>query len=174
MVTLFLLSALFLLCKASQLSQEAFDVQSSLVSSLHNSSYALFTIRKLFYPEIGSQPVCATVTYELLCNDTDFTYNGTYLWTTYDSGSFVGQILLSSAYYGIVLKGFDWESNCYDEIKDETVLPLELLSCDALTDDTNQFRDQLLALTASVSCFKSSLICTSKDFSLTRHTVGYL
>ena len=147
-----LLSVLVLLgCSAKQQSQEDYYIQKQLVTSLSKNPYASFTLKELFFPRLGSLPVCAPIVYELSCNDTDFAYNTSLLWTSYDAQSYVGQILLASAYYGILVKGFDWETSCFTDTDSEIVLQLELAGCDNLTEQVDTLDKQLLAFTAVVS-----------------------
>lgn len=127
---------------------EDYYVQTQLLNALKANPYAQFSIKDLFYPDT---PVCNPIQFMLTCaDDPDFSYNRTNLWTSYDANSYVGQILLSSSYYGIVLRGFDWESSCYTESKDEVVLELQLPECDVnITSDA--WNRQLLAFTVTVS-----------------------
>lgn len=143
-----LLFFVFSCTSATQSTQEDYFIQTQLSNALMNSPYALFTLKELFYP---NTPVCNPVRFELTCNDTDFTYNKTNLWTSYDANSYVGQILLSSAYYGILVKGFDWESSCNTESQYLVVLNLQLPSCENMTAETDALDKQLLAFTITVS-----------------------
>ena len=153
MLTFFLSSAILLVasCSAKQPSQEDYYIQQQLLSAFNNNPYARFSLRELFFPRLGESPVCSPIKYELSCNDTDFTYNTTKLWTSYDASSPVGQILLSSAYYGILVKGFDWETACFTDSSSEIVVELELPSCDGnMTESMATLDKQLLAFTIAV------------------------
>ncbi len=154
MQTFFLSSAflLILTCSAKQPTEEDFYIQERLSLALNNNRYARFSLRELFFPRLGETPVCSPIKYELSCNDTDFTYNSSKLWTSYDASSPVGQILLSSAYYGILVRGFDWETACYTDTESETLLQLILPSCDDnnITELTEVLEKQLLAFTIAV------------------------
>ena len=150
-LTFLLVALLSLTCWAKQPSQEDYYIQQQLVSALFNNPYARFTLRELFFPRVGEAPVCAPIRIELTCNDTDFTYNKSQLWTSYDASSPVGQILLSSAYYGILVKGFDWETACFTDLESQTIVQLELPSCSNSTDNIDILDSQLHAFTVAVS-----------------------
>ena len=115
-----------------------YNIHNILEESLTNNTYALFQLSELFFPREGNPPVCTPIEYRITCMDQG-TFNTSYLWTIYDSQSPVGQILLSSAFYGIILKGFDWEQTCYFfSDTPPTVLELEALELDCYNADKNE------------------------------------
>lgn len=135
--------------------EEEFDLHNQFVDALNNNSFALFTLRELFFPSVGTSPLCTPIIYEITCDDSS-SRNLTYLWTQYNSQSLVGQILISSAYYGIVLRGFDWESSCWF-FRDTAVLRLNM---DELNCDSDVVLKQLKIFTATVSVWQK-LLCVA-------------
>ena len=131
--------------------EEDFDLNNQFVDALKNNSFALFTLRELFFPSVGVSPLCTPIIYEITC-DNSSTLNFSFLWTQYDSQSLVGQILISSAYYGIVLKGFDWESSCWF-FKNTTLR----LSKDEFNCESDALLTQLKIFTATVSVCQNLL-----------------
>lgn len=126
--------------------EEDFDLHNRFVGALNNNSFALFTLRELFFPSVGPSPLCAPIIYEITCDDYS-TRNFSYLWTQYDSHSLVGQILISSAYYGIVLRGFNWEDSCWF-FNDSAFLRLNM---DEFNCESDAVFTQLKIFTATVS-----------------------
>ena len=120
---------LLLYCKSMVISSSdlnpsfaAFQLETTLEYVLTNDSYNLYKLQANFYPKSGHAPLCVPVTFTLSCaaqnvcdvDDLDCIdeYNTTFLWTSYDTGTNVGKLLLAYALSGIMVKGFDWEGLC--------------------------------------------------------------
>lgn len=121
---------------------EDYRVYKQLEDALLNGStgqFNLFTLRETFYPKIGPGPICMPVNYYLVCNDscsscvncTGQGYNTSFLWTVYNLDAPIGPLLLSYAWNGIVLRGFDWEDACIFLEGIELTLELDCLDCDS-------------------------------------------
>ena len=131
--------------------QEQFQIHNQLQDALFNDTFTLFTLSEVFFPRVGITPVCVPIKYELSCSQSH-KYNACFLWTTYNSQSHVGQILLGYAYYGVILTGFDWEKSCWffsDAVTTVLQLNVSDLECNNYTNFTLQA--ELQGFTAVVS-----------------------
>lgn len=129
---------------------EQYEIYEELSTALTNDDFAMYAIRELFFPSVGASPVCAPIQFSLKCANSSQLFNSSFLWTQYDSQMFVGQLLLSSAFYGIVLDGFDWVDYCwfFEDENATQVLNLSIPSaCDGLD---SVLSSQLQAITALV------------------------
>ena len=140
------LICLFLLVNGYNTPSESdYNTYRELENALSNSSYALFSIRELFFPSVGRSPLCTPIIYELTCTTPQ---NYSFLWTQYDSRTIVGQILVSFAYYGVTLRGFDWENSCWFFRSNERTPVLRLNFSDCSIEN---LEEQLFRFTAVVS-----------------------
>ena len=133
--------------------EEEFYVYQNLSNSLTSDKYAMFLIREIFFPSVGESPVCVPITYSLDCpgSSPPFNYSFDFLWTEYNSEAFVGQLLLSSAYYGVVLDGFDWVDYCWFFDDSDVIVLLNLsVSATPCNSDNPVLISQLQAFTALV------------------------
>ncbi len=159
-VVAIVLLCLLTVCSASQPSLQAYDVHNQLLGTLQNNTYAKYSLSELFFPRNGSSPVCVPIRYNLTCEN-EAEYNVSYLWTMYDTESFAGQMLLSSAYFGFTLWGFNyWQQQCSFDHLDTTEISLVVEGIDC-----NESEDILLAelkvLTSAVShCSFLSIYCS--------------
>ena len=159
--------------------QEEFYVYENLSNSLTSDKYAMFLIRELFFPSVGESPVCVPITYSLDCTGSSPPFNYSnhsfdFLWTEYNSEAFVGQLLLSSAYYGVVLDGFDWVDYCWFFDESDVTVRLNLsVSTTPCNSDNPVLISQLQSFTALVgvnemgacvgvqgNCLIRNLMCT--------------
>lgn len=83
-------------------------------------SYNVFLLAETFYPKVGLPPICMPVNYTLRCNEScsehfncSLDYETYFLWTEYNLDLPIGTLLLSYAWSGIVLRGFNWEGTCH-------------------------------------------------------------
>lgn len=96
-----------------------------LLLSEEDGPFNIFTLAEVFYPKVGPSPICVPITYTLICPDesviadstdpiscTNSGFNASFLWSQYDLGTPIGPVLLSYAWNGITLRGFDWEDTC--------------------------------------------------------------
>lgn len=133
-----LLAALSCLGYSSLPTYEEYAVYEELERQLlseEDGPYNIFTLAEVFYPKVGPSPICVPVTYMLICPNesvdmlicpnesvvtnytdpitcTDTSFNASFLWSQYDLGTPIGPVLLSYAWNGITLKGFDWKDTC--------------------------------------------------------------
>ena len=141
---------------ASQPNQNQFSLYQHFENALLCDQFTKYVLLETFFPKVGMQPICTPVNYRLLnctdqvcyadncCNCPDFGtsfYNVSFLWTKYNVDNAIGPLLLSSAWSGIVVRGFDWETNCLISGGIELVLRVGKLSFDQaepLLDETLQ------------------------------------
>lgn len=142
-VLLFALLVPASLCVASQPSGELFATFKQLEEALLNGNVSddngevpnLHILAERFYPSRGIGPICVPIVYQIFCNESQEcsecincspseSYNTSFLWTKYDADAAVGAILLSYAWSGVILKGFDWEKECL--FSDELLLQLRV------------------------------------------------
>lgn len=123
-----LLSALSCLGYSSLPTFEEYTVYKELERQLlseEDGQFNIFTLAEVFYPKVGPSPICVPITYMLICPDESVitnrtdpiscnisSFNASFLWSQYDLGTPIGPVLLSYAWNGITLKGFDWEDTC--------------------------------------------------------------
>ena len=126
-----------------------------------NGSFNVFSLAETFYPKVGQEPICVPILYTLTCPNVssdgfsmdtincknDFGFNSSFLWTQYDLNAPIGPLLLSYAWNGVAMKGFNWESSC-DFFQDIHIL----LNVDNITCRSEVVLQKALqALTAVVS-----------------------
>lgn len=142
--------SLVLLANSYTPSEDDYNAYNELVSALGNNSHAHFILRELYFPSIGQSPICTPIKYELIC-DGSSPQNFSFLWTEYDTSTYIGQILVSFAYYGVIVRGFDWEESCRFFQNDQQSSPVPVLKLN-LGDCSNQeLQAQLVHFTAAVS-----------------------
>lgn len=120
-----LLVALSCLGYSSLPTYEEYTVYEELERQLLSNPFYIFTLAEVFYPKVGPSPICVPITYTLICSNesviadstdpiscTNSGFNASFLWSQYDLGTPIGPVLLSYAWNGITLKGFDWEDTC--------------------------------------------------------------
>ena len=142
-------------CSASRPSLQAYDVHNQLLDALQNNTYAKYSLSELFFPRNGTSPVCAPISYNLTCeSDTEYNASYAYLWTIYDTESFAGKMLLSSAYFGFTLWGFNnWQQQCSFDHTDTTEVSLVVQGLDCSSNETEDILlAELKVLTSAVSC----------------------
>lgn len=159
----------FIVCvSASQPTYQEYVVYEELEKQLlfgEDGPFNIYTLAETFYPKVGKGPICVPISYTLICpnassyvactesiNCTEFGFNSTFLWTQYDLNTPIGPLLLSYAWSGITLKGFDWEDSCIFLEDIHITLNIENVTC------KSQFmlKQALQALTAVVSIRHSS------------------
>jgi hypothetical protein len=142
------LSALLFAVRASLPTHEEYEVYSELKKQLFATTdgpFNLYTLAEVFYPKVGPPPICVPISYTLTCpnasvitNCTDpihctdsesNSFNASFLWSHYDLGSPIGPVLLSYAWNGITLRGFDWEDTCSFQEGLHFVLDITNVSC---------------------------------------------
>lgn len=141
------LSALLYSGFASLPTYEEYAVYSELEKQLFSEEdgpFNIYTLAEVFYPKVGPPPICVPITYTLICpnasancttdpipcTDAESTsFNASFLWSQYDLGTPIGPILLSYAWNGITLKGFDWEDSCSFQKGIHFVLNIANLTC---------------------------------------------
>ena len=129
--------------------RQAFEIHSELLNALQNATYAKYSLSELFFPRSGENPVCAPISYILNCDNVD-QYNSSFLWTLYDTESFAGKMLISSAYYGFTLWGFNWQHQC--SFSDATATDVELeVDFECSNETESVLNTELQALTSAVS-----------------------
>lgn len=110
---------------ATEPSLEQFSLDQSLENALVCSPFSRYVLAETFFPKVGEQPICIPVKYTIFdcsnqtcsastcCNCTSaLVYNATFLWTQYNIDNVIGPLLLSFAWSGVVVRGFDWGYNC--------------------------------------------------------------
>ena len=176
-VLLGFLSALLCPAGASQPTYQDYIVYGKLEKQLltGKDGLNLYTLAEVFYPKVGPKPICVPISYTLLCpnaseisnctdsvinctdsvinctdsviNCTEPGYRTSFLWTQYDLSTPIGPLLLSYAWDGITLKGFDWEDSCNFEKDVHFDLNVSNVSCRS----EEVIKTALKALTAVVS-----------------------
>ena len=148
--------ALFLgylaVCSSLQPSRESYQLHKELLTALQNASFTRYTLSELFFPRLGGgSPVCAPISYVLSCADGE--YNTSFLWSLYDTESFAGRMLISSAYYGFTLAGFDLiQSQCLFISQDTTTLVQLNVEMECSEEETQRILlNELTAFTSAVS-----------------------
>ena len=137
---------------AHSATEEEFELYSELEGAFTNNSLALYNLRKLFFPPTGAPGrLCSPIQYQLSCNGNNISF----LWTQYDTDSLVGQILVSFAYYGVVLRGFNWEQYC-KFYRDKTSVFIKLDVPPSFDCNVDVY-DQLLELTTTVRLYDMNL-----------------
>ena len=162
------LSALLFAGRASLPTHEEYEVYGELKKQLFSDPFNLYTLAEVFYPKVGPPPICVPISYTLITNCTDpihctdsesNSFNASFLWSHYDLGSPIGPVLLSYAWNGITLRGFDWEDTCNFQEGLHFVLDIANVSCRS-GEVVNQ---SLQALTAVVCrALKYIHVCMSK------------
>lgn len=122
---LFVLLTLWVPAAVAGPSLEQFSLDQSLENALVCSPFSRYVLAETFFPKIREQPICIPIEYTVFgcanqtcdasvcCNCTgDLLYNATFLWTQYSVDNVIGPLLLSFAWTGIVVRGFDWECDC--------------------------------------------------------------
>ena len=176
-VLLGFLSALLCPAGASQPTYQDYTVYGELEKQLltgEDGPFNLYTLAEVFYPKVGPKPICVPISYTLLCaseisnctdsvinctesgysnctdsiiNCTESGYRTSFLWTQYDLSTPIGPLLLSYAWDGITLKGFDWEDSCNFQKDVHFDLNVANVSCRS----KEVIKTALKALTAVVS-----------------------
>ena len=140
------LSALLFAGRASLPTLEEYEVYGELEKQLFSTAdgpFNLYTLAEVFYPKVGPPPICVPISYTLTienvssnctdpipCTDAESTsFNASFLWSHYDLGSPIGPVLLSYAWNGITLRGFDWEDSCSFQEGLHFVLDIANVSC---------------------------------------------
>jgi len=103
------------------------EVEDALLNSNSNNDSIpnLFMLKESFFPLESPEPFCVPVEYRVVCasqgmgncpncvNCTQSEFVSQFLWTQYNVKEAIGAVLLSYAYDGIELVGFNsWESVC--------------------------------------------------------------
>jgi hypothetical protein len=124
---------------------EEYEVYGELEKQLFSTTdgpFNLYILEEVFYPKVGPPPICMPISYTLICpnanvvtNCTDpihctdsesNSFNASFLWSHYDLG---GPVLISYAWNGITLRGFDWEDTCNFQEGLHFVLDIANVSC---------------------------------------------
>ena len=137
-------------------------IQKAIVDGSTDGVSNLYVLETNFYPAQRSSPICIPVDYDLMCNyshtpcfkDDADTLNTSFLWSEYDLTQPIGAILLSYAYSGIILKGFDWEHACI--YTDPFRLSLTLTADNMTLFDDTTITNALLKITSQVSFYSFS------------------
>ena len=160
-----LLSLLHVNC-ASVPTHEEYIVYSELENQLfsaEDSPFNVYLLAEVFYPKVGPAPICVPIKYTLICPNAtaidnctsdpiqctelpSTSFNASFLWSEYDLGTPIGPILLSYAWSGIALRGFDWEDSCSFQKGIDFVVDIGNISCHS----GEVIKDALKALTAVV------------------------
>ena len=124
----------------------AFELQATLEYLLTNDSYNLYKLQTTFYPTSGHAPFCVPVTFSLVCNcaaqsvrevgdvNCSTEYNATFLWTSYDTSTPVGKLVLAYALGGIMVNGFSWEGLCLLNESVQLTIGIVNNSCTAINE----------------------------------------
>ena len=135
--------------QASLPTYEEYIVYSELENQLlstENGPFNAYKLAEVFYPKVGPSPICVPITYTLICpnaivisnctkdpipcTETESTsFNASFLWSQYDLGTPIGPVLLSYAWNGITLRGFDWEDSCSFQKGLHFVLDIANITC---------------------------------------------
>ena len=154
-----LLVALSCLGYSSLPTYEDYTVYEELERQLLSNPFNIFTLAEVFYPKVGPSPICVPITYTLICPDesviadctdpiscTNSSFHASFLWSQYNLGTPIGPVLLSYAWNGITLKGFDWEDTCNFQKEVNFELNISKITCRS----ERVIQNALKALTAVV------------------------
>lgn len=140
-----------------------YELENQLLSNA-DGAFNVYQLAEVFYPKVGPPPICVPINYTLICpnatvisnctkdpipcTDSEATsFNASFLWSHYDLNTPIGPILLSYAWNGITLKGFDWEESCNFKNVLHFLLDIDNITCRS----GEVIKDALMALTAVVS-----------------------
>ncbi len=124
-----------------------------------NTTHNLYQLSESFLPESDASVFCVPIKYNLTCKQEDPCHNQTsttgkectgkgyissYLWTSFDTMTVPGDVLLHWALSGIRVLGFEWAENCRHSSHDAVQLILEVNTLPCVEDE----RDVIGALEA--------------------------
>ena len=117
------------------------ELERQLLSD-EDGPFNIFTLAEVFYPKVGPSPICVPITYMLTCPNesviesctdpiscANSSFDASFLWSQYDLGTPIGPVLLSYAWNGITLKGFDWEDTCNFQKEVNFELNIDNITC---------------------------------------------
>ena len=146
-------------CSSLQPSQESYQLHRELLAALENASFTRYALSELFFPRTGGvSPVCAPISYALDCADGE--YNVSFLWSIYDTKTIGGRMLISSAYYGFTLDGFDLiENQCLFFHQNTTTLVQLDVELECSEEETwRVLLDELTGFTSAVSASRDQYL----------------
>ncbi len=139
-----LLSIVLLLVTALSLTPGIADEDHNLQQRFEqalNTSYNLYQLSENFFPDSHTSLVCLPFKYNLTCKQEEPCHNkssnpwnkckangysASYLWTSFNTHTVPGDMLLHWALTGIRVLGFEWAENCRHSARDAVKLELQV------------------------------------------------
>ena len=125
-------------------SDEEYILQQEFERALNTTSN-IYTLQKNFQPDSDASVVCIPVDYNVTCKDpclnqsstincTGSGYQVSYLWTSFDTKTIPGDLLLHWAISGVRILGFEWADKCSHSSKNAIALNLNVNTLPCVSD----------------------------------------